>query len=113
MVVFETTLSENWFGGYLAIDSISHGGGEGCETLPREAAKTTVPPETTTTPAGKLCPLTFIHRYEIILSSLPPNPSPYVHTVSHLNWLSALPSCEGKTAGEGGQIVFQIFATII
>jgi hypothetical protein len=43
----------------------------------------------------------------------PPIPSPSVHDVSHLNWLSALPSYEGRTAGKGdGQIVFQIFTTI-
>ena len=52
LVVFETILPANWFGGYLAVDSITHedGGEGGCETLPREAAATTVPPETTTTP---------------------------------------------------------------
>ena len=52
LVVFETILPVNWFGGYLAVDSITHadGGEGGCETLPREAAATTVPPETTTTP---------------------------------------------------------------
>jgi hypothetical protein len=51
-VVFETVLSENWFNGYIAVDSITHadGGQGGCETLPRAAEVSTVPPETTTTP---------------------------------------------------------------
>ncbi len=51
-VVFETVLSENWFNGYIAVDSITHadGGEGGCETLPRAAEVSTVPPETTTTP---------------------------------------------------------------
>jgi hypothetical protein len=50
MVVFETVISENWFGGYLAVDSITHAEmSEGyCETIPKAAEKTTVPPETTT-----------------------------------------------------------------
>jgi hypothetical protein len=33
--------------------------------------------------------------------SRPPLPSPSVQTVSHYNWLSALLSYEGRTAGEG------------
>lgn len=61
LVVFETVLSENWFGGYIAVDSITHadGGEGGCETLPRAAEVTTVPPETTTTPVVPFASCTF------------------------------------------------------
>jgi hypothetical protein len=36
-----------------------------------------------------------------------------VQTVSHLNWLTALPSYKGRAVVEGGQIVFLFLATII
>jgi hypothetical protein len=36
-----------------------------------------------------------------IVSRPPPSPYPYVQTVSHLNWLIALPSYEGRAAVEG------------
>ncbi len=60
-VVFETVLSENWFNGYIAVDSITHadGGEGGCQTLPRAAEVSTVPPETTTTPG--LCFFRFLY----------------------------------------------------
>jgi hypothetical protein len=49
----------------------------------------------------------------LLLTFMPPPASPYVQTVSNLNWLSALPSYEGRAAVEGGQIVFLFLATII
>ena len=64
VVVFETVLSKNWFGGYLAVDSITHaeGGGSesGCETMPKAAEKTTVPPPPETTTPGD-----GVHIYEL------------------------------------------------
>jgi hypothetical protein len=36
-----------------------------------------------------------------IVSRLPPPASSYVQTVTHLNWLTAQPSYEGKAAVEG------------
>jgi hypothetical protein len=38
---------------------------------------------------------------DMIIVSRPPPASPYVQTVPHLNWLTALPSYEGRAAVEG------------